>query len=177
MCTANVCRSPMAQVLLEAQLESHGVEARVGSAGVLPGGRPAAPEAVDVMARRGLDLSGHVSRQASRADIERADLVVCMAREHVREVVLADPGAWERTFTLKELLRRGSQTGPRRPGQDLAEWVAKAHVGRERRGMLGESAWDDVADPVGMPLAAFEVTADQLSGLVDRFVGLLWSPA
>ena len=59
-----------------------------------------------VLAGRGLDISSHRSRTMSRQLLAEADLVVGMAREHVREAVLAVPDLWARAFTLKELVRR-----------------------------------------------------------------------
>ena len=57
LCTANQCRSPMAEALLRARRPMLEVQ----SAGRLPGGVPASPTAVQVVAERGLDLSKHVS--------------------------------------------------------------------------------------------------------------------
>ena len=58
LCTANVCRSPMAAALLARRLSELGVTARVRSAGMLRGGDPPLPEAVSVMAGYGIDIAG-----------------------------------------------------------------------------------------------------------------------
>jgi protein-tyrosine phosphatase len=166
----------MAQGLLAARLAERGVAAEVRSAGSLDGGRPPAPEAVAVMAERGIDIAGHRSAALEAASVRRADLVIGMAREHVREVVALEPSAWPKCFTLKELVRRASQAGPRPPGQPLPDWLAHLGAGREPAGLLGASQADDVADPVGGALAAFEATAGELAGLVDRLVELAWGP-
>ena len=79
----------------------------VSSAGSLPGGRPASPGGVRAMATRGLDLHEHRSRTLDPEMVAAADLVLCMARLHLREVVVAAPSALPRTFTLRELVRRG----------------------------------------------------------------------
>ena len=60
VCTANQCRSPMAEGLLRRLFVRAGVGAQVGSAGLLPGGAPATANAVATMAARGIDISGHV---------------------------------------------------------------------------------------------------------------------
>lgn len=62
LCTANQCRSPMAEVLLRDRLAAAGVDAVVRSAGDLPGGAHASPGSVKAMAARGLDLRVHVSQ-------------------------------------------------------------------------------------------------------------------
>ena len=62
LCTANVCRSVMAQAMLSARLAARGVAVPVASAGLLGEGRPPPPEVVSVMAARGIDVTGHRSR-------------------------------------------------------------------------------------------------------------------
>lgn len=177
VCTANLCRSPMAGALLEHHLGALGVPATVRSAGLLGPGQCPPPEAVAAMASRGLDTSAHRSRRLSPEDLARADLVVAMAREHVREAVLMSASAWPRTFTLKELVRRGEEAGGRPPGQDLCEWLAKLHAGRSRTDLLGSSPLDDVADPIGGPPRYYEATAEELDDLTARLVRLAWSHA
>ncbi len=167
----------MAEALLRAQLELLCVGASVSSSGTLEGGRPAPPEVVKTIATYGLDVSAHRSRMLTLEAVAKADLVIGMAREHVREVVLIEPEAWSRTFTLKELVRRGEQTGYRSPGQPIEEWLAKVHAGRDRCELLGKSPLDDVADPVGGPRRAYDATATELADLVERMVDLMWGAA
>ena len=149
------------------------VSAHVHSAGMLFDGRPATENGVAVMAARGLDTSGHRSRILTRDMLRTADLVVGMAREHVREVVDCWPGAWSRTFTLKELVRRGEALGARKDGQPLAEWLAAIHVGRSLSDLIGESEADDVADPINQPRSAYERTATELDDLTRRLARLV----
>jgi protein-tyrosine-phosphatase len=167
----------MAEALLRHRLGERGVDAHVHSAGLRLVGEPASANGVDVMAERGIDLSAHRSRIVDRQLLEHADLVLAMAREHLREGVLAAPDTWGRAFTLKELVRRGEIIGPRAPGESLEAWLARAHSGRNRTELLGASADDDVDDPIGMSRSAYEQTADELTDLVDRLVGLAWPAA
>lgn len=177
MCTGNVCRSPMAAALLARRLGERGVGARVASVGLVADGYPAPREAVAVMAARGLDTSGHRSRRMVRADLEAADLVVGMARVHVREAVTAWPPCWPRAFTLRELVRRGEMAGPRHGGQRVADWLASVHAGRSRSALLGDSREDDVDDPIGGSRQAYEAVAAELDDLTGRLVGLAFGPA
>lgn len=174
VCTGNICRSPIAEALLADRLDRLGVPARVRSAGMLGEGVPAPLDAVLAAASLGVDTSGHYSRELAADDLATQDLILAMAREHLRHAVLLAPDVWPRTFTLKELVRRGSEMGPRAPGEELADWIARVHVGRERLGLLGSSLHDDVADPMGGPRAAYEVTAREVCSLVDDLVDLLW---
>ncbi len=164
----------MAEALLADRLASTGVPATVTSAGMLASGVAPPPEAVAALAPYGLDISEHRSRHLEVADVEAAGLVVGMARSHVREAVVLAPEAWPRTFTLKELARRGSDAGPRRPGERLARWLARVGEGRVLSELLGDADVDDVADPMGGAPEVYQATAALLGELVDRLVTLAW---
>jgi protein-tyrosine phosphatase len=175
LCTANICRSPMAAALLTQELATRGIAAQVSSAGTLGSGAPPPAEVAAVMAGYGLDVAGHRSHLAAPGDLARADLVLAMAREHLRHAVVAAPDAWPRAFTLRELVRRGSLAGPRQPAETLAQWLSRVQAGRSRMALLGESAQDDVADPIGGPLGGYEQTAAELRHLVVGLADLCWT--
>ena len=177
VCTANQCRSPMAEVLLRAALARRGTVVDVRSAGLMAGGAPASGGSVRAMAARGLDLAGHRSHRMTAADVAAADLVVAMARVHAREAVVLHPPAWARTFTLKDLVRRGERSGPRLPEEPIDGWLERVGAGRTRRDLLSDDADDDVADPIGGPDRAYEATAALLEDLVERAVDLAFPPA
>jgi protein-tyrosine phosphatase len=164
----------MAEGFLRRRLAERGIDAHVSSAGVVAEGRPASESAVKAMIDHGIDIGDHRSRVIDPEMVARADLVVGMAREHVREAVVLVPPAFPRTFTLKELVRRGRAVGPRAASEDPGAWIARVHQGREPTMHLGSSPDDDVADPLGHRLAVFERTSDELAELVDELVGLLW---
>ena len=173
VCTANQCRSPMAEGLLRRLLAPAGIGAQVGSAGLLPGGARATPDAVATMAARGVDISDHVSRTLSPDMVGTTPLVLGMARRHVREACVLYGAPIERTFTLKELVRRGEQAGGREADEPMATWLGRVGAGRRSRDLVADDPADDIADPVGRPRAEYEDTADELEDLLERFVGLL----
>jgi protein-tyrosine phosphatase len=174
LCTANMCRSVMAQAMLTTRLTMRSAPVTVASAGLLPGGQPPPPEVVSVMATIGLDVAGHRSRQVTGADLGAADLIVGMAREHVRYAAVQSPGCWPRAFTLGELLRRGEQAGPRAPGEPFGAWLARAAGDRRRRDLLGGPHVDDVPDPYGGPYPAYRAAAVLLDQLTRDLVRLCW---
>jgi len=174
VCTGNTCRSPMAEAMLRQRVAALGVEATVSSAGLISDGQPATDSAVDTVGARGLDITGHRSRRITPELLAGPDLIVGMAREHVREVVVVRPELYSRTFTLKELVRRGGELGPRAAGQPVDGWLRAAHQGRTPVQLMGSSDLDDVADPVGRGAAVYDATARELVVLVDRLVDLLW---
>jgi protein-tyrosine phosphatase len=136
-------------------------------------GRPATRSGIAVMANRGFDMSAHRSRRLRPELVATADVIVGMARDHVREVVTAQPDAWPRTFTLKEIVRLGEERGPRGPGQPMGDWLATLHSGRRAADLLGDSEADDVADPMGRSRRVFERTAAEIEALIDRLAPLL----
>jgi protein-tyrosine phosphatase len=172
VCTGNLCRSPMAQVLLERELRLRDVEATVHSAGLRPNGRPAPEPAVLAMRAHGLDLSRHTSTGLDPRALRSATVVLGMDRGHIREIVAADPGAWPHTFTLKEFVRRAEAVGPR----DAAwvDWLAQLHDGRTADDALGSSDQDDVADPYGLGDEYFVAAADEIAEFVTAFADVAW---
>lgn len=166
----------MAEALLRHRLDAAGVAAAVASVGRLADGVPATAGAVAALAARGIDLAAHRSRRVSLEHLRRADLVLAMERDHVRRIVVADPASWPRTFTLRELVRRGERIGPRRPGEPLTDWLARAHGGRTTAGLIDPCPDDDVADPIGGPAAGYVRTAADLDDLLDRLVRLALAP-
>jgi protein-tyrosine-phosphatase len=88
VCTGNTCRSPMLAALLRAQLTAAGrLDVLVESAGTgAADGDPASAGAQRAMARRGLDLDGHVSRNLQEVDLSAVDLILCMSSAHAAAV-------------------------------------------------------------------------------------------
>src|SRR5436189_3326887 len=101
VCTGNICRSPLAASLLERALQERGIEVTVASAGTGAwDGAPASEGAYLVGLERGLDLSGHRARLLTRELVERADLILTMARHHRARV--DELGGEGRVFVLGE---------------------------------------------------------------------------
>jgi len=88
VCTGNTCRSPMAEAVARAELERRGWRhVQVASAGsAAEAGSSAAPEAVTVGARRGLDLGRHRSQLLTPELVDWADLVLAMSPSHLGAV-------------------------------------------------------------------------------------------
>jgi protein-tyrosine phosphatase len=173
LCTGNLCRSPMAEQLLARHLRTRGVEAIVSSAGRSYDGQASPAPVLDVVNGLGLDLSRHRSRLLTPEMLQQADLVVGMAREHVRDALALDAEVFPKAFTLKELVRRGEAAGARRPDEDVASWVSRVGSGRSATALLGSARADDVADPIGGPVRGYRRTFRELDGLTGRLAALL----
>jgi protein-tyrosine-phosphatase len=177
VCTGNQCRSPIAEGLLRRRLEAWEIDATVGSAGTVHADVPATREAIEAVARRGIDISHHRSRVLNAADVRRSDLIIGMTRHHVREAVLLSPEAFTRSFTLRELVRRADTSGGRRPQEPLERWLARVGTGRSLDDLVGKISDDDVADPMGQPPATYEAVAAELEELVERLIAHVWPTA
>jgi protein-tyrosine-phosphatase len=88
VCTGNMCRSPLAEAILRAELQQRGVEdVRVASAGTGAWeGRAASDGALLVGLENDLDISEHRSRHLSRNMVEEADIIFTMSRSHSERV-------------------------------------------------------------------------------------------
>ncbi|MHB8463769.1 MAG: arsenate reductase/protein-tyrosine-phosphatase family protein [Acidimicrobiales bacterium] len=173
MCTANQCRSPMAEGLLRRHLARLGVDADVSSAGFLIEGEPATEDAIATMAGRGVDIAEHSSRVVSREDAADADLIVAMTGQHVAEVTVMEPALFARIFALRDLARRIAEKGPAQRGESIAAWLSRLNAGRTPRDVLNAGASDDVADPIGESPAVYERTADELDALLGQLAAAL----
>lgn len=110
VCSANQCRSPMAEALLKAQVAARGEgdRWRIASAGVRAlEGWPATAEAQGVMAERGLDISGHRARPASAELLEDFDVILVMEAEHQEALIGRAPHLQGRIHLFRSLVGEG----------------------------------------------------------------------
>jgi protein arginine phosphatase len=84
VCTGNICRSPLAEALLQRELDQRDTgDIEVLSAGTGAWeGAPASEGAYLVGLEHGLDLSGHRARLLTRDVIKECDRIFTMARHH-----------------------------------------------------------------------------------------------
>ncbi len=85
ICTANVCRSPMAEKLFEDALTKSDVKKkiRVFSAGLTAAnGDQASENSRDAIKEIGLDLSDHRSMAATTTTLHNASAIFCMTESH-----------------------------------------------------------------------------------------------
>jgi protein-tyrosine phosphatase len=170
VCTGNICRSPLAEGFLADRSHRFLDDAVVArSAGTWArGGDPPVHESVLVARERGIDISHQRCAPLTAQKVRRADLIVGMTEEHVEEIVRLDPGAAEKTFTLKELASILSTMPPPAPGADPRPRITEADDRRspEHRG--------DVRDPLGLGEATYRDVAWEIEAAVDGIVAGLF---
>ena len=88
VCTGNICRSPMAEVVFRALATDHGVDGLLLSRSAGTGdwhlGERADQRTLDALERRGYDGSAHRARQFDEDSFADNDLVVALDRTHER---------------------------------------------------------------------------------------------
>lgn len=180
VCTANVCRSPVAERLLSREfggvVDIDGETWVVTSAGT--GQHTAELDRNTVAAADdiGINLRTHKSRWLNREILstDGADLVVAMARRHLPTIVELDPAAWPRTFTLKELARRAFALDAPTPAEGFAGWLGRMAAERQARDVLKPDPRDDIADPYGLPKRHHVTMVAEVQQEVERL--LKWGP-
>jgi protein-tyrosine-phosphatase len=115
VCTANICRSPVAEALLRARLHAAGLTKwTVSSAGTwVEPGHTAAPFSIALMAERGLDIQQHRSQSVTEPLMQQADLVLCLETGHAQTLRQAYPAHRHKIYTLRHMAgQRGSVRDP-----------------------------------------------------------------
>jgi protein-tyrosine-phosphatase len=107
VCTANICRSPMAAAILRRRIAELGLvdQVNVESAGVWArDGQPAAEDAVTVLTGRGIPIADHRSRTLTEKMLEVVDVVLVMEEAHRRSIFYLAPKHLRKTLLLTELV-------------------------------------------------------------------------
>lgn len=129
VCVGNICRSPMAEALLRADLGPHlGVSVESAGLGALVG-HPAAPDSVALMQERGLDIRAHRARQIHPDMVARADLVLVMETAHEQSIMEADPTVQHKIERLGKWQNRDIRDPYRRPREAYEVALEDIEVG------------------------------------------------
>ena len=138
VCTANVCRSPMASAIFLTKLSQQGIADnwRVGSAGTwtVDGLPPAKNSELTISSLYKIDIQEHRSRSVDRELLNSFDLILTMERGHREAIKVEFPELAERVFLISE--------------------------------MLGED--NEIVDPVGGPILEYRQTARELDRILTN---------
>jgi protein-tyrosine-phosphatase len=145
VCTANICRSPMAAALLQHALAAQPEplrSIRVISAGVVArSGEPVSENSILALKKVGLNLAGHRSQVLTQAMLDEAALVLCMTESHRAMIQLKAEPAPQNLFLFRDFM----------PGR----------------------ADKEIADPFGGPLKVYEAARDEMVEAIPSLVAYL----
>lgn len=126
VCTGNICRSPMAEVVLRDRLDAAGLGDRVvvDSTGVSDEehGNPLDRRARAALAARGYAVPDRAARQVTAADVAGHDLVLAMTAAHARALRrLAGDGAPAERVVMYRSFDPGAPATPDERALDVAD--------------------------------------------------------
>lgn len=129
ICTANVCRSPMAEKLLQHALAAEGEplnQLKVASAGVAAAyGNQASENSVAALKKVGLELNHHESQPLTKDRVERAVAIFAMTDSHLEVLRHYFPEISERAHLLRGFMKDGEDDQIPDPiGQDFDAYRA-----------------------------------------------------
>lgn len=145
VCLGNICRSPIAEVVMRRLVEEAGIADRVELASAGTGdwhvGEPADPRTVAILAAHGYDGTAHRARQFTTADFDAADLIVAMDDSNVAALRrIAPPGGMAKVRLLLSYVADATDREVPDPwyGGDDGFEVALSLVEQGCRGLLDE---------------------------------------
>ncbi len=147
VCTANICRSPMAEALLRHALKAEPeplASCNVVSAGVAARkGDKISANSVEALAKVGLRVSDHKSQPLTAELASKADLILCMTESH-RAVI---------------------QLSLNPPPTNVFLW----------REFMPEAVSREIGDPYGGPLREYEACRDEMVEAIPSILAHLRS--
>jgi protein-tyrosine phosphatase len=140
ICTANICRSPMAEAIFNALVEEKGLDWQATSAGVAAlEGEDITPNARAALEEVGIYAESHRARQISQAILEEADLVLVMSPRQARVLYRSFGSLSDKVHIL--------------PGY--------------AKGTFNE---EGIPDPYGHTMTTFRASVRQLLGYIEKVV-------
>ncbi len=142
VCYGNICRSPLAQGILERKVEERDLDWEIDSAATAAYhvGEPPDERSIQVARQQGLDISGQRARMLSRQDLDDYDVILCMDRP-----------VWE---TVRAMCRTDAQRDKVKLIGDYMEPSGPGYI----------------PDPYYHDFGAFEYVYDLLDDALERFV-------
>lgn len=133
LCIGNICRSPLAQVLLARELPTHQVWSAGLSALV---GAPADPLSVQIAQEQGMDLSAHRAQQVTSFMCQQAELILVMEQSHKSQLEQLYPQVRGKVFRLGQFgqfeiadpyrqPREAFDTAYQGIAQGVADWLTR----------------------------------------------------
>jgi protein-tyrosine phosphatase len=185
VCHANICRSPLAEhiaaMMLARALGTGRLTVPTASAGThARDGLAMHPHAAAVLAERGADPTPFRSRTLTATAVLSAGLVLAAGRRERAACLELAPGAVRRAFTLRQFARLSDAVTSRDLldlglGERMDPLDAVVAATTRARGRLQpvEPGEDDLGDPVGEELPAFQRCAATIEAALEPLARLI----
>jgi protein-tyrosine-phosphatase len=145
VCTANICRSPMAAALLRHALAAQPDPLRsldVISAGVAArSGEPVTDHSVTTLKKVGIDISNHLSRPLTQELLNNALVVLCMTESHRASIASTASPPPKNLWLFRQFMP---------PGSDL-----------------------EIPDPYGSPLRVYNTCRDEIVEAIPSLIAAI----
>lgn len=165
----------MAALLFAARIDSMRplLVSSAGTAGVT--GFPMDASAARVLRELGADGRGHVARRLTRELIAESDLILTGETCHRSSVVLTDPLAFRRAFTLREFgrLAAGLVALPDTATEDLLRIRVLEIASQRGQAPVPDPDDDEISDPFGGNLRVMRARGQEITDAVDAVVAAL----
>lgn len=140
VCTGNICRSAMADKLLDKRAKEEKLDIEIYSCGTFAeNGDYPTMEAIETMEEYGVDMRVHRATNIKKSNIEKMDLVLCATTNHKNMVLQLYPELAEKVYTMKE------------------------YVGDIQEGV-------DISDPWGHDLVTYRKCASEINKIIEKII-------
>lgn len=140
VCTGNICRSAMAEKLLNKKINEEKLDLEAYSCGTYAeNGDFPTYEAIETMEKYGIDIKPHRATNIRYSKIEEMDIILCATRNHKSMVLSMYPNLAGKVFTMKEF------------------------VGDTENGI-------DISDPWGCNLAVYRKCAADINKIIEKLI-------
>lgn len=107
VCTANICRSPMAEGLFQKIVEDDANHWAISSAGTWANeGDQAAEGTLRALEKKGIDLHNHRSKMVTEEMLSAYNLILTMEKGQKEALKIEFPGISKRVFLLSEMVNQ-----------------------------------------------------------------------
>lgn len=174
VCTGNICRSPMAERVLQHGLDQVSPGAyRVASAGTgALVGHAMEPHIEGFVRVLGAPTANFAARQLTSEILADQDLVLALTRKHRSKIVEMRPALLRKTFTLRELARILPTLEVPHGATPAERWATVIPLALRARSVQGNNPDDDdVVDPYRRSDDVYEQMRREMTPAIQGILG------